>query len=211
MLGKLTTAGFTIKIDKCDFFKQEIEFLGYVVSDKQVKVDPERIAAILNYPAPRNQKQLRQFLGTCNYHHRFIINYADYVASLLGLHKKGTKWKWTPEMQIVFETLREKFANTIHLIQPDERLPYIIHADASSKAIGAVLMQKDSEGNVSIVSTASRVLHSAEKHYTTCEQELLAIVYALEKFRVYVYGNKISVNTDKRALIFLQKCAITSE
>jgi len=66
-------------------------------------------------------------------------------------------------MQIAFETLREKFVNTIHLIQPDERLPYIIHTDASSKAIGAVLMQKDSEGNVNIVSTASRVMHSAEK------------------------------------------------
>jgi hypothetical protein len=79
-------------------------------------VDPERIAAILNYPVPRNQKQLRQFLGTCDYHHRFIINYSDYVAPLLGLLKKGTKWKWTPEMHIAFETLREKFANTIHLI-----------------------------------------------------------------------------------------------
>ena len=82
MLGKLTTAGFTINIDKCDFCKQEIKILGHVVSDKKVKVDQERIAAILNYPAPRNQKQLRQFLGTCNYHHRFIVNYADYIAPL---------------------------------------------------------------------------------------------------------------------------------
>jgi hypothetical protein len=81
VLGKLTTAGFTINIDKCDFCKQEIKFLGPVISDKQVKVNPERTA-------PRNQKQLRQFLGTCNYHHRFIINYADYAAPLLGLLKK---------------------------------------------------------------------------------------------------------------------------
>jgi hypothetical protein len=96
-------------------------------------------------------------------------------------------------------------------MQPDERLPYIIHTDASSKAIGAILMQKDSEGNVNIVSTASRVMNPAEKRYTTCEQELLAVVYALEKFRVYVYGNKIFVNTDNKSLIFLQKCVITSE
>jgi hypothetical protein len=71
-------------------------------------------------------------------------------------------------------------------------------------------MQKDSEGNVNTVSTASRVMNSAEKRYTTCEQELLAVLYALEKFRVHVYGDKIFVNTDNRALIFLQKCAITS-
>jgi hypothetical protein len=120
-------AGFTINIGTCDFCKQEIEILGHVASDKQVKVDADRIAAILNYPVPLNQKRLRQFLRTCNYHHQFIINYADNVAPLLGLLKKGTKWKWTPEMQITFETLREKFANTIHLIEPDERLPYIIH------------------------------------------------------------------------------------
>ena len=122
--------------------------------------------------------------------------------------KKGTKWKWTPEVQIAFETPREKFDNTIHLTHPDERLPYITHTDA--KEIGAVLMQKDSEGNVNIVSTASRLMNSAEKRYTTCEQELLAVVYALEKFRVRVYGNKNYVNTDNRALTSLQKCAISS-
>jgi len=210
VLGKLTTAGFTIDIDKCDFCKQEIKFLGHVISDKQVKVDPERIAAILNYPLPCNHKQLRQFQGTCNYHRQFIINYADYVASLLGLLKKGIKWEWTPEMQITLETLREKFANKISLIQPDERLPYVIHTDASSKAIGAVLMEKDPEGNVNIVWTASGVMNSAERRYTACEQELLAVVYALEKFRVHMYRNEIFVNTDTRALIFRHKCAITS-
>jgi hypothetical protein len=110
------------------------------------------------------------------------------------LLKIGTKWRWTPEIKIAFETLREKFANTIHLIQPDERLLYIMHTDASSKAIGTVLMQKGSEDNVNIVSTASKVMNSAEKHYTTCEQELLAVVYMLEKFRVHMYGNKIFVN-----------------
>jgi hypothetical protein len=210
VLVKLTTAGFTINIDKCDFCKQEIKFLGHVISDKQLKVDLERIAAILNYPAPRNQKQLRQLLGTCNYHHRFIINYANYVAPLLGLLKKELNGNGRLKCKL-HSRHWENFASTIHLIQPDERLPYIIHTYASSKAVGAVLMQKDSEGKVNIVSTASRVMHSVEKRYTTCEQELLAVVYELKKLRVYVYGNKIFVNTDNRALIFLQKCAITSE
>jgi hypothetical protein len=138
------------------------------------------------------------------------IQYAGYVAPLLGLLKKGAKWKWTPELQVAFETLRDKFANTIHLIQPNERMPYLIHTDASSKAIGALLMQKDLGGKMNIVSTASRVMNSAEKRYTMCEQELLAVVYALQKFRVHIYGSKIFVNTDNKALIFLQKCAIMS-
>ena len=106
---------------------------------------------------------------------------------------------------------REKFANTIHLAQPDVRQLSIMHTHASCKTIGAVWMQKHSEGIVNIVSTASRIMNSVEKkRYSTCEQELLAVVYAVEKFRIHVYGNKIFVNTDNRALIFLQKCAITS-
>ena len=126
------------------------------------------------------------------------------------MFKKGTKRKWTPEKQIAFETVREKLADTMHLVQPDEILPYIIHTDTSSKAIGAVLMQKDLEGNFNMISTASRVMNSTERRYTTCEQELLAVVYALEKFRVYVYGNKMFVCTDYKTIIFLQKFAITS-
>jgi hypothetical protein len=93
VFGRLTTAGFTTNIDKCYFCKQDIKFLGHIISDRQVNVDPERTAEILSYPAPRNKKHLRQFLGTCNYHHIFFINYADYVAPFLGLLKKGTKWK----------------------------------------------------------------------------------------------------------------------
>ena len=89
VLEKLTTAGLTINIDKYEFCEQETKFLGHVISDRQLKVDPERIAAILNYPPPSNQKQLCQFLGTCNYDHLFIIKYADYVALLLGLLKKS--------------------------------------------------------------------------------------------------------------------------
>jgi hypothetical protein len=96
MFRKLTMAGFTISIHNCDFCKQEIKFVGHVINNRQVKMDPERSAAILNYTVPRNQKQLRQFLVTCNYHHQFIINYVDYAAPLLGLLKIGTKWRSTP-------------------------------------------------------------------------------------------------------------------
>jgi hypothetical protein len=94
-------------------------------------------------------------------------------------------------MQSAFETLRERLAHSIHLIHPDDNLPYIIHNDASGKAIAAVLNQTKEDGETRIVSTASRVLTLAEQRYSTCEQELLAIVYAFQKFRIYVFGHKI--------------------
>ena len=93
VLNKLTSAGFTINVRKCSFCMPEIKFLGHVVSRKKLMPDPQRIEAILNYLAPRNQKQLRRFLGVCSFHQRFIVNYASYVAPLLVLLQKQSKWK----------------------------------------------------------------------------------------------------------------------
>jgi len=106
--------------------------------------------------------------------------------------------------------LREKIAHSIYLVQPDDHQDYIINTDASVKAIGAVLMQKDKEGRTNVVSTASHVLTPAERKYTTCELELLAIVYALRKFRIYIYGHKVTLNTDHKSLTFLKKCVVSS-
>jgi hypothetical protein len=110
-----------------------------VISEKGVDPCPKRIEAILSYPPPKNQKQLRQFLGVCSYRHRFIIRYADFVSPLLALLKKGTKRKWAPELQGAFETLSAKFAENIHLVHPDVSLPYTINTAASELAIGTTL------------------------------------------------------------------------
>jgi hypothetical protein len=210
VFSKLTTAGFTMNLEKCNFCKPEIKFLSHIISRDSLRPDPQRIESVLSYPAPRNQKQLKKFLGVCNFHQRFIVNYAECVAPLLQLLRKNIPWSWSTEMQKAFETLQNKFANSIQLVQPDEDLPYIINTDASARAIGAVLSQQNSEGITNIVSTASRVLTQTEQRYTTCEQELLGIVYALEKFRIYIYGHKVILYTDNKALTFLNRCAITS-
>jgi len=188
VLHKLTTAGFTINAFKCNFCKPEIKFLGHIICDKTVKADPGRVEAILRYPVPKNQKQLRKFLGVCNFHQQFIVNYASYVEPLLVLLRKGNKWSWSATLQNAFETLRAKFAESIHLVHPDEKKDYIINTDASGKAIGGVLLQTSDDGHYNIVSTASRVLSAPEQRYSTCEQELLAIVYALDRFKIYIYG-----------------------
>ena len=102
-------------------------FLGQVIGPEAVSADPQRIAAILSYPAPRNQKQLRQFLGTCGIHHKFVINYADFVAPLSPMLKKGVKWKWRAHLQQAFEELRTQFSTSIHVIHPNDELPYSIY------------------------------------------------------------------------------------
>jgi hypothetical protein len=141
--------------------------------------DPERIKAILHYPAQRNSKQLRQFLGVCNFHSRSIIGYAEYASPFYSLLKQGTKWNWDTEKQTAFLKLGESFANSIQLIHPSQDRAYDIYTDASKTGISAVLTQKDDSGKTLIVYTASQVLTEVERRYSLCEQELLAVVYAL--------------------------------
>jgi len=99
VLEKLTTAGFTINANKCSFYKPQIKFLGHVISSEGLMPDMDRIKAILSYPPPRNQKQLRRFLGICNIYQQFIPNYAHFVSPLLILLKKGHKWIWTSDLR----------------------------------------------------------------------------------------------------------------
>jgi hypothetical protein len=127
VIGKITKAGFTLNATKCHFCLAQIKFLGHCIDKTGVSADPDRIAAIPNYPAPRNCKQLRQFLGTCNFHRRFIVGYADYVAPLLPLLRQGSKWEWTAEKQEAFLKLRDSFAYSIHLVHPRDELPYAIY------------------------------------------------------------------------------------
>jgi hypothetical protein len=143
VLGKLTRAGFNVNAAKCRFCQKEIKFLGHRITNMGVSADSGRIEAILKYPAPRNMKQLRQLLGTCNFDSTFIVGYSNYVAPLLPLLKGGNKWKWTKEMQTAFEALRESFANSIQLVHPREDLPYLVYTDASKLGISAILIQED--------------------------------------------------------------------
>jgi transposase InsO family protein len=210
VIGKLTKAGFTLNAAKCRFCREEVKFLGHRINRTGVSADPERIEAILNYPEPKNSKQLRQFLGICNFHSRFIVGYANYTATLHSLLKQGTKWEWTKEKQDAFVRLRESFARSIHLVHPRDGLPYAIYTDASKLGISSVLTQESDSGETLVVSTASRVLTPTERRYSTCEQELLAVVHALQKFRIYVTGHEVIVYSDNKALSFLKRCNLTS-
>jgi hypothetical protein len=117
--------------------------LGHEISQKGVRADPQRIAAIQNYPAPRNQKQLHQFLGICNFYHRFIVNYASFVDPLLPLLKKkevdGNGMRKRRQLSKTYE-------HSILLVHPDDDSPFIVHTDASKIALGALLLQTVATG-----------------------------------------------------------------
>ena len=101
-VNKFTSEVFAVNATKCQFCKPEIKFLGHIISAVVVKADSERIEAILRYPVPKKQRELRKFLGKCNFRHQFILNYSSHLEALFMLLRKGIKWRWTAALQQAF-------------------------------------------------------------------------------------------------------------
>ncbi|GFX56874.1 retrovirus-related Pol polyprotein from transposon 297 [Trichonephila clavipes] len=163
----------------------------------------DKTAAIQNIPSPRNLKQLQSFLQTCSWYRKFIPNFSGIAKPLSNLSKKSTAWKWSEIEQQAFQTLKQCLITPPILRQVDPKKPFIIRTDASSYALGAVLLQGESPTDEQPVEYASRLLSSAEKNYSTTEREALAIVWALNKFRGYIEGAEITVASDHQPLKWL--------
>ena len=199
---KLTQYGFHLNKEKCFFCKPEIKYLGHILSQEGLKVDEEKTAAIIKRPDPKNLKQLTSFLQTCSWFRRFISNFASVAKPLSYLTRKNVVWNWGTEQKEAFEKLKELLVSPPILQQVNEDEGFIIHTDASNYALGAVLMQGEKE-NQRPIEYASRLLLKAEQNYSTTEREALAVVWAVQKFRGYVEGGDITIQTDHQPLKWL--------
>lgn len=166
------------------------------------KVDPEKTNAILQRQKPKNQKLLLSFLQTCSCYRRFIPNFADISKPLSNLTKKNVIWKWDFEEQEAFDKLKKLLTTSPILQQVKEGVPFILKTDASSYAIGAVLLKGENEMEHP-VEFASRLLLPAERNYSTTEREALAVVGAVEKFCGYIEGSEVKILTDHQPLKWL--------
>ena len=210
VLNKLKDSGFTIKPGKLQLGRKQVEFLGYIISEDGVRPHPAKIGEILDLPTPRNQKQLRRFFGIVQYQSRFLVNYAQEAAPLRILLKKGVKWNWTPELNQAFIRVKNLFARSVLLQKPDYSRGYTIFTDASIKGISGILTQEDDDGERRVISTVSRALTGPESRMFITEIEVAAIYFALEKFRDYIFDQKVVIKSDNISLAFLQKCKLTS-
>lgn len=210
VLTKLENAGMTVKFSKSEFLKSQVKFLGFLIDSKGIKVDPEKLEVIQNFPAPRNKKELQSFLGFCNFYRRFAKNHSDLISRLTPLLEKNSKWKWGDNEVEVFGQIKSCFVRNLMLSHPNFNKTFYISTDASARAIGAHLFQIDDDGEVQNISFASRILLRAEQNYMITEMELLAIVFACKKFRTYIAGYPTVVFTDHKALEFLFSCKALS-
>ncbi|KAF1318369.1 Pol protein, partial [Globisporangium splendens] len=188
-------------LKKCIFGASEIPILGCYVGKAGVRADPEKIEAIADWPIPKNVKDLRKWLGLANYLHKYSHNYAARVRPLTHLLKKDVEWDWTNDVMNAFIDVKESLVRAPVLALPDHTKAFSVVCDASDFAIGCALMQKDDDGHERVVSYQSRLLKAAEKNYPVHDKELLAIKYALLKFRVHLLGaTPFVVYTDHASL-----------
>ncbi|GMF51391.1 unnamed protein product [Phytophthora fragariaefolia] len=177
-----------------------------------VRADPEKISSICSWPTPKNQTELRQWLGLANYLHKYTKDYASLIQPMYSLLKKDVAWDWRPEHQDAFEAVKKSLASTPVLMLPATSRPFHVVCDASDFAIGCALMRFDDEGRERVVSYQSRQMKPAERNYPVHDKELLAMRYALKKFRVYLLGEQtFAVYTDHASLRTAMKCPHLSQ
>ena len=179
-----------------------MKYLGYMVNENGLLVDPEKISPILEYPVPRNMEELRRFLAMASWYRRFIPNCSTIVAPLNPLLRKKQPWIWSDKQSSAFYQIRNCLINAPILSCPNFNIPLELRTDASASGLDAVLTQQV-VGIEHVISYASRPLVSAEKNYTTTELECLAITWSIKKYHEYLEGYHFTVLTDHASLKWL--------
>ena len=216
---RLQEQNLKLKASKCEFFRDQVLYLGHVVSQEGIQTDPAKIEAVKSWPIPQCTKDVRKFLGFTGYYRRFIKGYAAIARPLNDLlvgystnpkakQKKKTlarkqKFHWGEDQQASFDTIISKLISPPILAYADYSKPFSVHTDASSNGLGAVLYQLQ-EGKERVVAYASRSLKQSERNYPAHKLEFLALKWAVcEKFHDYLYGCKFEVVTDNNPLTYV--------
>lgn len=183
------------KFSKCEFWKNEVQFLGHIVNDKGILVDPAKVEAVKNWKTPRTPTEIRSFLGLAGYYRRFIPNFSKIALPLTSLTCKGTPFDWESKQEDAFQTLKQRLCDAPILTLPEGSEDFVVYCDASNLGLGCVLMQRGK-----VIEYASRQLKIHERNYTTHDLELGAVVFALKIWRHYLYGTKCVIFTDHKSL-----------
>jgi len=203
IMEQLRRAGLTVNIDKCDFGKTKVKYLGFIITPEGVSTDPDKIDAVVRYPRPKSSKDIKKFLGLCGWYRHFIDKFSDIAEPLNNMLSKDKKFSWQTEQEDAYQTLKSLIANSVVLAYPDFSRPFILRTDASSVGLGCVLGQMTIDGFERPIAFASRSLSKTERNYHPTERECLGIVWALKKFEHYLEGQVFSLQTDNRALLWL--------
>ena len=192
---------------KCFFGFDHVDLLGHHISAEGTSTQPATIERILSYPTPTTVKGVQSFLGLAGWYRNFVRDYSKISKPLNRLTRKENPFEWTPECEEAFQKLKTMLSSPPILARPNFNKGFILHTDASTVGLGAILAQKDEKGKERVIYYASKGLIPAEENYTATELELLAVVWAIKKFHHYLEGMHFDLYTDYSALRGLLKTA----
>nr|GEW05355.1 reverse transcriptase domain-containing protein [Tanacetum cinerariifolium] len=202
MLKRCEDTKLALNWEKSHFMVKEGIILGHKISKKGIEVDKAKIEVISKLPHPTTVKEIRSFLGHAGFYCRFIKDFSKISRPMTHLLEKNSPFIFSNECIQAFRTLKENLTEALILIAPNWDQPFELICDASDYAVGAVLGQRV-EKHFRPIHYASKTMNQAETNYTTTEKEMLAVVYAFEKFRSYLIMNRSIVYTDHSALKYL--------
>ncbi|KAL0366952.1 UNVERIFIED_CONTAM: Retrovirus-related Pol polyprotein from transposon.6 [Sesamum radiatum] len=202
VLERCIEKNLVLNYEKCHFMVDQGLILGHIVSSKGIEVDKSKIDVIKSLPYPASVREICSFLGHAGFYRRFIKNFSKIAQPLCALLQKDTSFEFDEACAKAFDKLKESLTSAPVIRPPDWSQPFEIMCDASNHAIRAVLGQKIGK-DPHVIYYASRMLDDTQSNYTTTEKELLAVVFALEKFRHYLLRTKIIVYSDHAALRYL--------
>ena len=207
VLNRLLENSLYVKAEKCDFHARSVAFLGYIVAEGGIQMDPAKVSAVTLWPTPENRKTLQQFLGFANFHRKFIRNYSTVASPLTALTSPKQPFIWTSAARNAFSTLKSHFTSAPILQMPDSDRQFVVEVDASDVGVGAVLSQRAAEDSkLHPCAFFSRRLSPSEQNYDIGNRELLAVKLALEEWRHWLEGSTVPflVWTDHKNLEYIR-------
>ena len=201
VLGRFRGYGMKLKPKKCELFRSSVLFVGKVVSQDGVSVNPANVEKVKNWKQPSTRKEVEAFLGLVNYHREHIVGYAGIARPLYEL-TKNVPFYWKEEQQHAFDQLKEAMTSTPVLAYPNSTDAFILDTDASNHSIGAELLQVQG-GKERVIGYDSLVLSKSQRRYCTTRKELLAVIMFTRHFRHYLLGKPFHLRTDHNSLVWL--------
>jgi hypothetical protein len=205
VLARLQQYQLFVKISKCSFAQQYLEYLGHIIGIEGVATNPAKILAVQQWSPPKTQRQLRGFLGLAGYYRKFIQHYDILAKPLTELLKKDVPYKWTNVEQQAFDMIKHKLVQAPVLALPDFSKEFVVETDASGTGIGAVLMQ---DGHP--LAFISKALSPRSQAMSTYEKECIAVLLAVDKWRQYLQHAPFVIHTDHKSLIHLNEQRLTT-
>lgn len=205
VLGILRHNQLFAKLSKCSFAQQQLEYLGHIISVQGVATDPEKTAAMANWPQPTTVTELRGFLGLTGYYRKFVKNYGLIAKPLTNLLKKQS-FQWSPAANVAFQELKQAMITTPVLTLPDFSKQFCIETDACANGIGAVLSQQGHP-----VAFYSKALGPTNQKLSIYEKEFMAIMMAVERWRSYISRGPFIIKTDHKSLCNLEDQVLTTD